>query len=67
MTNGHKCMIGLSAGSSNWPIKATENWSDCSDIKVVSAALLNSPVSTLRDSASSNALVLSYNLLVHGP
>jgi hypothetical protein len=59
-------MIGLSVGSSNWPIKATENWSDCNYIKVVSAVLLNSPVYTLKDSVSSNALVLSCNVLVNG-
>jgi hypothetical protein len=35
-------------------------------IKVVSAALLNSPVSTLWVSVSSNALVLSNNFLVNG-
>jgi hypothetical protein len=67
MKNGHKCVIGLSAGSSTWPIRATENWSDFNYIKVVSAALLNSLVSTLRESVSSNALVLSYDILVHGP
>jgi len=33
---------------------------------VVSAALLNRPISTLWDSAASDALVLSYNFLVHG-